>query len=412
MGGLYDAILNEEKKKIVSEDPFYVGSIQAQKQQVPYNPNYGAKNNLAAGLIKGLGAGLLGGIGEITTQSKLTGAGDELRRVFAQASGPNRTQQKLEGAMRASDRFKSYAGDVAADFRDREESLGDFIAKSEYQRRARDKDLSPAARSGLQKLLQNQANALDPSYSKQRLGPEEWADVTRNTTTANLAKGAIGGEAISRRQTERLDIRKAQLELSSYDWMKGPGKLPTPTIATELQRKKAAYGETVRKLNDWAAMKDGKSFFDDFGQDSAMTVAIQSHLMNLGRLRTNSGANFTEKEMEFIQALTPASLTSGTFAALGRKVFGRDQVQFTRTLAKMFDTDFDYAMMDTYGVARGDKTLDYYPEELIRKHSWEVPAYHQYIEAKKSTDPEGEVDTEAMFEGMSEAELRRIANGG
>lgn len=161
---------------------------------------------------------------------------------------------------------------------------------------------------------------------------------------AEMRKRAdIGGRA-----KDRMDMQRGGQVAMGYE------RLPNaPTLTTTEQRdmrmRQRGAEAMIDNLEQQKELIRENGTFDLVGTSAALEKMLQAEFMNLGRIRTNSGATFTETEQEFVNALQAAT-AAGTSVkdALRDLMTNRDPTEMIDAAQRLLKRGLDVEML-TFG---------------------------------------------------------------
>lgn len=187
--------------------------------------------------------------------------------------------------------------------------------------------------------------------------------------------------AKARQSPEALEIAKLRAEIAlkeadrrqnNQDFNQGKSEVPgfynvsnaklNPTTVIEIGKKREGLSQVTQLLSQFAENPNSV-----VGQESAINAAVSGLLMNAERLRTGSGANFTNTEQSLISRAAPHIAAGDLFGWMQQELLGRDQQQFARDLINLHQKTSDYTLADTYGLLRQDVPNQYYPPNILKK---------------------------------------------
>lgn len=183
------------------------------------------------------------------------------------------------------------------------------------------------------------------------LSPKEYARVLQANQQGGVASRADRG----------MDFKEGERNLPGFTNV--TGATPSTTIVNQLRTKKEGSDQIVNLLEEMKKTGDSSGFMTLVGQDAAMQEMLQGALFNANRVRTNSGANFTETEQNMVKSSIPKTLAGDPVGAVKALMLGRDQKEFADAMIKFIKADRDVNMF-SQGFKSNTRPLSFYPKEM------------------------------------------------
>lgn len=396
-------ILAEQDDYYAKNDPFLQGSqalYGGLKNIQDYNLSPWEK--IAAGLVAGIGGGLMNGVGTARVDSK--------KQALAKSLSDLMTGADSDAIVRENPDAAKFLPTIQIARKQREmdsaAKLAEVLQSEEIKRRYAKPDVVEVGVGGRAK----QKIMIDP-YTGERLGnigeaipmdrptvihtggggekfvldprqsaavaklignkpltEEDQAILATDRRLASMALGEGRADAVGARFEQAADARAALSSVFGYSSIKPGYKIP-PELAKKYAER-VADTALLQQLLSQAAQGDLSAVT---GIDAAKAAALNARLFTVGRKKSGSGAGLTAGEAESIKAMQPIAAAGDLLGAIKAAALDRDQGKLAQILKEEAQNDIDYEMF-ALGLARDSRPLHTYPEDLRKQFGVEIPA--------------------------------------
>lgn len=218
--------------------------------------------------------------------------------------------------------------------------------------------------AGSQSYSTDISDALADAAQGKKLTPDQMKVIYQNPRATDDYAKIVQGQDVDRRATNRADVAKRGQIAMGYKDLPGAPTLTT-TEQRDMRTRLRGTEAMIDNLDQQKELLAQNGTFDVLGTSAAVEKMLQSEFMNLGRIRTASGATFTPPEMEFVNALQAATAAgTSTMDALRDLFTGRNALEMVEAAQGILKRGMDVEML-SYGKYNPEGT---YSDDLKTKY--------------------------------------------
>lgn len=396
-------ILAEQDDYYAKNDPFLQGSqalYGGLKNIQDYNLSPWEK--IAAGLVAGIGGGLMNGVGTARVDSKKQALAKSLSDLMTGADSDAIVKENPDAAKflpTIQIARKQREMDSAA-------KLAEVLQSEEIKRRYAKPDVVEVGVGGRAKqkimidpytgerlgdigeaipmdrptVIHTGGGGADASASPQqqaalvrimageKLTPEDMAALASKPSLVRMALGDQNSDSVSERFNKSLSNKEALSQIFGYEPVK-PGTMLQPQIAKEYSKAVADNAKLQQILDQLGSGNLGAIT----GLDAAENAALSARLFNALRKETGSGAALSAGETAAIKAMMPIAASSDLTGSIKAGLLHMDQKELAKKLKERAQNDIDVELFGL-GQKRSARPLETYPADLLKQFNVAVPA--------------------------------------